>query len=203
MIRFFMKLGVTQVLNGLWGFPQCMHDNICCLLLCGLAPVNLNTSPEDAAEVSPPPWTVIAFCAANSIHNAILIAVFKVRTGSKSRRHWMCESFTPHTTRLSTNISRDFPKLQNLARALTSDMNVKMDSPCYLNQLKKLCSCMISDGLRLWLFFIAFTKLVYDLSFNLSGATKLWSIHVYVASMPLVRQQWRESLSFYLPHRCC
>ena len=60
--------------EGWWpGFPQHVHDSICCLLhvLQDLVPVSLSTAPEDTAEASPPPWRVITFRAADSIPSAI------------------------------------------------------------------------------------------------------------------------------------
>ena len=136
------------------------------------------------------PEGVITFCAADSIPCVIFIAVSKVRTGSESWRHWMYESFTPHTNQLHYAIPRDVPYLQNSTRAFNSDTNVEIDSPCCLNQLKNLCHSTISDGFGLWCFFIASTKPVYDLSSNHSGETKLRSSMYALGPMTV----WRTAL---------
>ena len=162
--------------KGWWpGFPQHVHSGICCLLLPGFAPVNLNTSPKVAAEGLPSPWRVFTLCAADSIPSATCIAECRVRTSSENRQCWMCESFTPHTNWSRNITSRDVPKFQNSARALISDINVEVDSPYWQNLLKNLYHCMISDGFGLWWFVMASSKSIYDLSSNLSGATKVWS----------------------------
>ena len=77
--------------------------------------------------------------------------------------------------------------MRSLAKALNSHINVEMDSPCYLNQLKKLCRYMISDSFGLWCFLVASTKSVYELSSNLSGATKLGS-SLYAFGLMTVRR---------------
>ena len=99
----------------------------------------------------------------------------------------MCESLTPHKNQSRNIISRVVPKSHNSVRALNSNINIKIDSSCCLNRLKNLCHCTIFDSLGLWCYLIAYTKSVYDLSWNLSGAAKL-HISSYAFGLMTVRR---------------